>query len=186
MEYYFMIIIDNHIEDECLTDYFLVEGTIDINSEYFIQKIKQGFNEDSNMGFKTNIRDLMTSYTYFNDDDEFSKLLKNFIKYIDDRIKLNYYTLQDSWGYCVRTGNKTQLHTHKPSIWSGVLYLDEHSQTLDFPQIKKKIKPEKGKFVLFSSFLEHGCKKHKSKKTKWGISFNLSSNFTGKDVERKD
>lgn len=170
-----MIIIDQHIEDECLTDYFFIEGTIDLNAEYFIEKIKLGFQENSNMAFKTNVRDLMTSYTYFNNDAEFSKILKNFITYIDDRMKLNKYILQDSWGYCVRTGNKTLFHTHKPSIWSGVFYLNDHPQTLDFPQIKKKIKPAKGKFALFSSFLEHGCKKHKSKETKWGVSFNLSS-----------
>tara|TARA_R100001460_G_scaffold58413_2_gene98230 strand:+ start:252 stop:812 length:561 start_codon:yes stop_codon:yes gene_type:complete len=186
MEHNFMIVIDHHIEDECLTDYFFIEGVIDINSEYFIEKIKRGFQEDNNMAFKTNIRDLMTSYNYFNNDDEFSKILKHFIKYIDERIKLNTYTLQDSWGYCVRTGNKTQVHTHKPSIWSGVLYLNDHSQLLNFPDIKRKVKPEKGKFALFSSFLNHGCKKHKSKETKWGISFNLSSTFMGADVGKKD
>ena len=76
-----MIIIDHHIEDEVLTDYFFIEGTIDINSEYFIEKIKKGFQEDSNMGFKTNIRDLMTSYFYFNEDKEFGKLLNQFIVY---------------------------------------------------------------------------------------------------------
>jgi|TARA_R100001463_G_scaffold104212_1_gene158784 hypothetical protein len=169
-----MIIIDHHIEDEVLTDYFFIEGTIDINSEYFIEKIKKGFQEDSNMGFKTNIRDLMTSYFYFNEDKEFGKLLNQFIVYVDDRLKLDSYALQDSWGYCVRTGNKTNFHTHKPSIWSGVLYLNDHSQTLDFPKLKRKIKPEKGRFALFSSFLDHGCKKHKAKETKWGISFNFS------------
>ena len=181
-----MMIIDNHIEDECLTEFFFIEGTIDINSEYFIEKIKQGFQEESNMAFKTNVRDLMTSYTYFNHDDEFSKVLQGFIKYIDARIKFNRYVLQDSWGYCIRTGAKTIMHTHKPSIWSGVVYLNDHPQTLDFPEIKRKIKPEKGKFALFSSFLNHGCKKSKSKDTKWGLSFNLSSVFVGEQVERQD
>mgnify|MGYP003133560373 CR=1 FL=1 len=38
-----MIIIDHHIEDEVLTDYFFIEGTIDINSEYFIEKIKKDY-----------------------------------------------------------------------------------------------------------------------------------------------
>jgi len=38
-----MIIIDHHIEDEVLTDYFFIEEKIDINSEYFIEKIKKGF-----------------------------------------------------------------------------------------------------------------------------------------------
>ena len=58
MEHNFMIVIDHHIEDECLTDYFFIEGVIDINSEYFIEKIKRGFQEDNNMAFKTNVRDI--------------------------------------------------------------------------------------------------------------------------------
>ena len=179
-----MILIDNHIEDETLTDYFFIEGTIDINAEYFIEKIKEGFNQDSNMAFKTNIRDLMTSYNYFNNDKEFSKILDLFIKYIDERIRLNSYLLQDSWGYCIRTGNKTGFHNHSPAIWSGAIYLNDHPQTLDFPRIKKKIKPARGKFALFSSFLQHGCKRHKHKDTKWGMSFNFSSTFKGRDDKR--
>tara|TARA_R110000765_G_scaffold281249_2_gene378557 strand:- start:157 stop:696 length:540 start_codon:yes stop_codon:yes gene_type:complete len=179
-----MILINNHIEDEVLTEYFFVEGTIDINAEYFIEKIKQGFQEDSNMGFQTNVRDLMTSYNYFNNDEEFSKILPQFIKYIDDRIKFSYYDLQDSWGYCVRTGNKTKFHHHSPALWSGAIYLNDHLQTLDFPAIKRKVKPERGKFVLFSSFLPHGCKKHKHKDTKWGMSFNFSPTLKNEDAKR--
>jgi len=179
-----MISIDNHIEDEALTDYFFIEGKIDIDAEYFIEKIKKGFNADGNMCFKTNIRDLMTSYNYFNEDEDFSKILSQFIKYIDERIKLNSYLLQDSWGYCVRTGNKTGFHNHAPAIWSGALYLNDHPQTLDFPAIKRKVKPEKGKFILFSSFLHHGCKKHRHKDTKWGMSFNFSPTIKKEDAKR--
>ena len=47
-----MIIIDHHIEDEVLTDYFFIEGTIDINSEYFIEKIKKDFKKIVTGGLK--------------------------------------------------------------------------------------------------------------------------------------
>ena len=41
---------------------------------------------------------------------------------------------------------------------------------------------EKGKFVLFSSFLEHGCKASKSKNIKYGISFNMKTLSVTEDV----
>ena len=165
--------IDDHIEKQILTDYFLIEGTVEIDEKYFINKIKKGFEKENNMSFKTNVRDYMTPFEYFNNDEKFLNILKDFISYIDARIQLNKYTLIDSWGYCVRTGNKTKFHHHGRNMWSGVIYLNEHPQVLEFPDIKKQIKPKKGKFALFSSFLKHGTERHDSKETKWVISFNL-------------
>jgi len=168
-----MIKVENHIENQVLTDYFFIEGTVDVDKDYFINKIKEGFGEESNMNFKTNVRDLMTDYKYFNTDEKFLTIVKDFISYIDARFSMDEYRLFDSWGYCVRTGNQTKFHNHKPSMWSGVLYLNDHPQTLKFPEIKKEIKPSKGKFCLFSYFLNHGADRHDSEETKWGISFNL-------------
>ena len=165
--------IHNHIENQVLTDYFLIEGTVDVDKDYFINKIKKGFGEENNMNFKTNVRDLMTDYKYFNTDEKFLNIVKDFISYIDARFNMDEYRLFDSWGYCVRTGNQTRFHHHKPSMWSGVLYLNDHPQTLKFPEVKKEIKPAEGKFALFSSFLNHGADRHDSEETKWGISFNL-------------
>jgi hypothetical protein len=168
-----MIRVENHIENQVLTDYFFIEGTMDIDDKYFFNKIKEGFNEENNMSFQTNVRDLMTSYEFFNKDEKFNDIIKSFISYIDARFNLTKYRLVESWGYCVRTGNKTKFHNHKPCIWSGVIYLNEHPQILEFPDINREIKPEKGKFALFTSLLNHGSKRHDSKETKWGISFNL-------------
>ena len=88
-------------------------------------------------------------------------------------IDLPKYLLKDSWGFSLEKNNITKTHTHLPCLWSGVLYLNSHQQILNFPEINKKVKPEKGKFALFSSFLKHGCVENSSKKIKWGISFNF-------------
>tara|TARA_R100000664_G_scaffold33441_1_gene50562 strand:+ start:783 stop:1289 length:507 start_codon:yes stop_codon:yes gene_type:complete len=165
--------IHNHIENKVLTDYFFIEGTIDVDEKYFVNKIKEGFEQENNMNFKTNVRDYMTPYEYFNKDEKFGVIITDFINYIDARFDLDKYRLIESWGYCVRTGNQTKFHNHGRNLWSGVVYLNEHPQVLEFPDIKKEVKPRKGRFALFSSFLEHGTKRHESKKTKWGISFNI-------------
>ena len=54
--------------------------------------------------------------------------------------------------------------------------------TRDFKQINQSVKPEKGKFVLFSSFLQHGCKASKSENIKYGISFNMKTLSVSEDV----
>ena len=38
--------IDDHIEKQILTDYFLIEGTVEIDEKYFINKIKKGFEKE--------------------------------------------------------------------------------------------------------------------------------------------
>ena len=93
----------------------------------------------------------MTSWNYFNEDSEFLKIMGNLIKYVDTHISFPKYNIKDSWGFCVSSGNHTAEHDHVPTLWSGVIYLNEHTQTLDFNQINKRVKPEKGKFALFSS-----------------------------------
>jgi hypothetical protein len=180
-----IMIIENHIESETLLDYFFIEGTIDLDDKYFIEKIKEGVKQEDNNNFKTYVRDQMTSYHFFNKDKKFLNLCRQFIKYIDDRYNLGDFHLRDSWGYRIGPGNKTDLHTHLHAIWSGALYLHDHSQLLEFPDINKKIRPSKGKFVLFSSFLKHKAEKNESNEIKWGISFNFFFGHGDKVIVKK-
>jgi len=165
--------VEKFFERKVLKQYFFIQGTVKIDSEYLLKKINEGFEDPKNQTFKTNIKGQMTSWQYFNKDEQFIKLIHKFIDLIDENIKLPSYKLQDSWGFCVNKGGSTKFHDHGYDIWSGVLYLNEHDQTLDFPEINQKVKPEKGKFVLFSSFLNHGCKIHRCENSKFGISFNM-------------
>ena len=164
--------IQKHFNRKVLQEYFFIEGTIDIDCDYFITKIKEGVNQQNALNYKTNINGKMTSWIYFNEDIHFIEIMQKFNNYVDDNYNIQKYYLLDSWGFCVGKNEHTKFHSHTRCLWSGVIYLNDSDQTLDFPQINIKVKPEKGKFALFSSFLEHGCKKNLNDSFKWGLSFN--------------
>lgn len=167
------MLIQKEIQKKVLKDYFFIKGKINLDAEYFIKKIQEGCHKNNNMNFRTNVKGLMTDFNYFNKDENFLKILQKFIYYIDDNYDLNKYTLQDSWGMEVRKNEHTLFHAHSENLWAGVLYLNSSSQELIFEEINEKIKPEKGSFALFSSFLQHGCYRNKDDHSKFGISFNM-------------
>ena len=165
--------IHRHIEKKIKTDYFFIEGTIDVDSDYFLDQIDKGIVREDNLSNRTSVRDQMTSFDYFNQDEKFIKILHTFMDFLDKNIPMSRYRLTDAWGYRMNSGGETREHDHKPNLWSGVLYLNSHKQTLDFSQINYSVKPEKGKFVIFSSILLHKSEKHRENNPKYGISFNF-------------
>jgi hypothetical protein len=169
-----MIKTNKIIEREIPRKVFLYEVILDIDEKYFINQIESCLKEQ-NLYYKTNVKGQMTSWNAFNENEKFLQILSKFIFYVDQNITLPPYCLRESWGYNICTENQTLEHDHKPHIWSGVLYLNKHNQTLDFREINKKVKPEKGKFALFSSFLKHQSLTHYEKNNKWGISFNMGT-----------
>lgn len=169
------MIIEKHFEKKILKDYFFIEGTIEIDDVYFIKQIKKGFKDENNQTHKTNVKSKMTPWKWFVNDSKFIEIIKKFIFYVDQKIQLPPYFLAEAWGMGLKKQEKTLEHTHEPDVWSGAIYLNDHSQTLDFTEINKKIIPSKGKFVLFSSFLKHKADSNLSNDIKWGISFNMAS-----------
>ena len=165
--------ISEHITDKVSVDYFFITGKIDLNAEYFINKIKESCQSEDNMNYKTNIQSLMTPFKFFSQDQNFLNLLQNFIELIDNNYNFASYHVTDAWGFEVKKNENTKYHAHARSIWSGVLYLNSSTQELKFPEINKSVKPERGVFVLFSPFLMHGCEPNKEEISKFGISFNL-------------
>ena len=63
--------LKNITQDKVKVDYLLIEGFLDINSEYFIKEIEKGIIRNDNNNFNTNVRGYMTSYEYFNNDKNF-------------------------------------------------------------------------------------------------------------------
>ena len=53
------------IEDKVKVDYVLIDGFLNINSNYFIKEINKGVGEKNNNNFNTNVIGHMTSYEYF-------------------------------------------------------------------------------------------------------------------------
>ena len=167
------MIVNKDINRKIQKEFFFIKGTIDIDSEYFIQKIKEGYSLEDNLNFKTNIKGLMTPFKFFNKDNKFDQTITPLIEYVDENYSHNNYQISNSWGFEIRPSEKTNFHNHLESYWSGVIYLNDCNQPLEFPEIREFLMPKKGAFALFSPFLEHGCKKNKDKVSKFGLSFNF-------------
>tara|TARA_R110000737_G_C14320008_1_gene439500 strand:- start:43 stop:561 length:519 start_codon:yes stop_codon:yes gene_type:complete len=168
--------IQKEIKSKIERDYFFIEGTIDLDAKYFINKIEEGI-KNSPLNHKTNVRGKMTPWKYFLEDKNFAVILLQIIDCIEE-LKLvdRSFHIHDVWGLKTEFGEHTQVHDHFPAIISGSIYLNTHSQTLYFPDIKKEIIPQCGKFVIFSSFLDHYTKRNITDEKKYAIAFNFEPN----------
>ena len=128
---------------------------------------------EDNRNFQTNLKSYMTSWNFFQNDLNFIDFLLPILDKIDSYPNVPSYFLQSAWGLKENFSHRTAVHNHESCFMSGVLYLNNHSQVLNFPQIQKNVKPEQNKFVLFSSFLNHYAERNKTTKSKYAIAFNL-------------
>jgi hypothetical protein len=166
--------IIKHKESKVNVDYFFFKGKVDLDEKYFIEQIKKGTAAPEENNYRTNIKGKMTDWKFFVQDENFLEVFRKFVRYLDENITLSRYFLTEAWGLELNFNERTLFHSHMQSLWSGVLYLSSSNQTLDFPQIGEKLKPEIGSFALFSPFLEHGCARSNDQFPKYGISFNAS------------
>tara|TARA_R110002020_G_scaffold10067_4_gene39098 strand:+ start:932 stop:1456 length:525 start_codon:yes stop_codon:yes gene_type:complete len=168
---------EKKIISEIKQPYFFYKGKFDtINSKYFIKKIDEGCALTNNNSFNSNVVGGMTSWDFFNQDIEFLKLLWQIFDVVDKDIDSykDKYILRESWGIKNGLSHYTEKHSHMGNYFSGVIYINKHSQILEFPSINEELKPEEGSFAFFSSFLKHGCKRHTKESIKYGISFNCA------------
>ena len=167
------MIVDKEIVSQIYRPYVFVTGIFDIDSKYFKKRVEEGV-QNSNINYKTNVHGKHTEWKFFNKDKEFGILLLQMIDYLDGlNIQLQKFSLEDSWGLIEGFGDHTIKHHHGYSYLSGVLYLNNHHQKLYFPEIKQEITPKQGRFVIFSSFLEHYTKRNIRNTEKYAISFNF-------------
>jgi hypothetical protein len=164
--------INKEIISRIERDYIYFTGHTSLNAKYLIDKIEEGI-QNSNNNFTTNVIGHMTDFKFFNEE-----LLKtNFMYQLFDKLEtykfLDGFRLNESWGLKEGYGCYTRKHSHKQSNISGVIFLNTHNQKLIFPEINEEVKPEKGKFVIFSSFLSHYNKRNLENKNRYAIAFNL-------------
>ncbi len=171
------MIISKKIQKEIKRPYFFYEGKFEnIDSNYFINKIEEAIIRKDNQSYKTNLQGCMTDWEFFVNDLKFKKLIWQLFDVIDRDFKPKKYYLRDAWGLKTSMGDYTTQHDHtRDNIFiSGVIYLNEHNQILEFPEINQQVKPGIGKFAIFSSFLHHGCNRNLINTIKYGLSFNIS------------
>jgi uncharacterized protein (TIGR02466 family) len=99
--------------------------------------------------------------------------------------------ISDCWVNRQRLGEKVGEHYHSMSLISGIYYLDDSDtktvfqiQNNNFPspdfffngysksKIKYEVKPEKGKLILFPSYIRHSVNMHRSLTTRYTVAFN--------------
>ena len=76
--------ITKTLRDKVKVDYLLIEGKVDIDSNYFIKEINKGFKQKDNNNFKNNLKGHMTSWHYFNQHDTFIKTMLPLFDYLDN------------------------------------------------------------------------------------------------------
>jgi hypothetical protein len=173
------MIVDKEIVSKILKDYIFITGGFDIDPKYFKKRIDEGVKK-SNLNYATNVVGNHTSWTFFNKDEKFGILLLQMIDHLESlNIDLERFNLVDSWGIIEKFGEYTKRHHHNPMYLSGILYLNDHSQKLYFPDIKQEITPKRGRFALFSSFLSHYTKRNLEHHAKYAISFNFKNGVVG-------
>ena len=164
-----------HKESKISQNYFFIKGNLDLNCQYFIQKIEEGIKAPDNKNFQSNVQGEMTEWRYFCQDYEFAKIASKILDYCEAHNLLDKKVyLANAWGYKETFSNYTKRHSHHPGVLSGLIYLSNVDQPLIFDEINESVVPEAGNFALFSSFLYHQTKSRiLDNKIKYGISFNF-------------
>tara|TARA_R100001244_G_scaffold132027_2_gene106624 strand:+ start:39 stop:563 length:525 start_codon:yes stop_codon:yes gene_type:complete len=166
-------LIKTTMERECL----FIQGNVPIDSKYFIKKIEKGIEEQTNKSYKTYLMSKMTSWNYFTGDKKFLKILLPIFDLLDKEASkpTPSWFLKDAWGFKQSFGDYSQLHHHTPHqvFTGGTIMLNEHPQSLHFPQINETLESKSGNFALFPSFLTHYNNRNTTDRDRYGVSFNL-------------
>jgi hypothetical protein len=164
--------INKIIQKKIEREVFLHEVTLDIDSEYFIQQIENKISE-KNLNYRTNVEGKMTTWNAFVNDPNFVKVLKFGLDALSKHINYEHVYLADAWGIKIDKNDYTKLHDHASSMYSGILYLNDVDQKLNFPELGMSVTPRKGTFVSFSAWLKHKADPNQGE-TKYAIPFNLN------------
>ena len=168
--------IEKIIKSKIEQDYIFVKGNLDLDTDYFIKKIEKGMKDKTNRNFHTNLKSGMTSFGYFMNDKEFFKIIIKIYDFLDYELlgqDGTPYGLSAAWGFRQDFSHYSSLHHHLPSLYSGAIMLNDHSQYLSFPQINEKLEAAPGNFAIFSSFIKHGNRRNETDEPRYGLSFNM-------------
>ena len=167
------MIIEKEILSRLPRDYVFIVQNFNLDTAYFKKRIAEGV-KTSSINYKTNVKGKHTEWKFFNNDQKFLAIMMQTIDHLESLpIPLEGFILEDSWGIIENFGEQTKKHSHEPNYLSGVIYLNDHSQKLYFPDINQTITPKPGRLVIFSSFLKHYTDRNSEHKEKYAISFNF-------------
>ena len=154
--------------------FYELQLNIDDYKNEFIYTINKGIKQHSNFNYKTNVKGKMTDWHTFLFDKKFHKVIGQGIDEIKKFIKFKPAYLKEAWGIRIDKGDKTTLHDHFESLYSGILYLNKSDVVISFPEIDTHLKPKEGTFLFFSSLLKHGTEENMQEEPKYAIPFNFA------------
>ena len=170
---------------------------ISLDTKDVIKKLEYVKSEDANVNISRNQRLL--------DEPEFADLRKSIFQefnfFTREVLRINKsvdFTLTNSWAVESKPGCVGKQHTHKNSIFSGVVYLETpHEsgyikfeelndyrlfyQTFSLPfddfnplnSAQWTVKPEESVALFFPSNLTHSITKNESNQTRYSLAFNF-------------
>jgi len=154
-------------------DVFLL--TSRINDPKLIDDFKKAIDKGvkkKNNNYKTNVHGKMTSFKYFNKDNNFEKFISDLNPYFK-KITNKNLQLIDSWGNILEGKDYVKVHEHAPNLVSGILYLSEGRGTF-FHHYNFEVKSEPGVFVLFDSTIRHEVKQGYFNEKRYSLVFNFN------------
>ena len=172
--------VEKLIKANMLREYYFIKGNLSIDTKYFIKKIEEGINLNTNRNYTTNVVGNMTAFNFFLNDKKFIKMMMPIFDLIDSNPseEVNSWRLSEAWGFKEKFSDYTRTHAHLPSFLSGAIHLSNHSQSLYFPKIQETLESKSGNFAVFSSFLQHNNKRNTTDKERYGLSFNIINSST--------
>jgi len=102
-------------------------------------------------------------------------------------------SITDAWVHKSDFGEKSSSHWHSMSMFSGLFYLTDHTNTVTYfeipddfhtrydsifapilkkDQIKISSNPEKGRLLIWPSYIKHYVDKHRYKDSRYTLAFN--------------
>lgn len=151
---------------------FIYEDIIkDFNCEYFIKKINDNINKK--ISHVTSVKNLMTDWNTFVDDQELRKIIYNYSDLFNYVLKTPKLTILNAWGTKSLDYVETSEHNHGLGV-SAIIFLSEGGPGTYFPEFEYNSDEKIGKIIFFDSRLNHSVKKTKIDNTRYLISFNLT------------
>lgn len=151
-------------------------------SKYFIQKIDEELNK-ANANYKTNVKGKMTSNCFLQDFNliHLINVFKNHITSLTDVFDSSF-KIKDAFGIRNDFGDYTRKHRHGNADIAGILYLNDSSQKLYFPDLKLEVETKPGRMLLWESSLWHEAKPNRDQTPKYAVVFNIE--YTGMEEYR--
>ena len=166
--------------EDIFTAHLKLDSTI---KDTIIRTIRDGGDKQNR---KTNVKATMTNWDMQKEPGfaELEKELTSIINYLPE-IPNHYGSgspaameIDGMWGLLYKKNDYTDVHSHWPAVWSGVLYLDiptDYAGTLFFPELEHNIEPVTGQLVIFRGSTMHGVKTFQSNGERLAVSFNYNT-----------